>query len=168
MMLEERNVTEILNSALSDKFKHLWYLVGNTPMLELQYTYKGQPGRIFVKCEHYNLTGSVKDRMALYIISKAYKSGAIKPGNVIVEATSGNTGISFAAIGKALGHDVIIMMPDWLSQERKDIIRSLGAKIHLVSRSEGGFLGSIRLSEALADVSDIYFLPKQFENKYNA
>jgi len=142
--------------------------VGNTPMLELNFTYKGKPGRVFVKCENYNLTGSVKDRMALYILYQAYQNGHIKPTDTIVEATSGNTGISFSAIGKALGHEVIIIMPDWLSKERKDIITSMGAKIHLVSKAEGGFLGSILLSEQLANASDRFFLPKQFENEYNA
>jgi len=157
-----------LDKVITDKFANLWHLVGNTPMLELNFTYKGKPGRVFVKCENYNLTGSVKDRMALYILYQAYQNGHIKPTDTIVEATSGNTGISFSAIGKALGHEVIIIMPDWLSKERKDIITSMGAKIHLVSKAEGGFLGSILLSEQLANASDRFFLPKQFENEYNA
>src|ERR1700761_5180985 len=161
---------EIANSGVGfdEKFRHLWHLVGNTPMLELKYIYNGIAGRIFVKCEHYNLTGSVKDRMALYILYQAYKHNKINPTDIIVEATSGNTGIAFAAIGKALGHEVIIIMPDWSSRERMDIIKSLGAKIHLISKTEGGFLGSIKLSEQMAASSDKYFLPKQFENNYNA
>jgi cysteine synthase A len=161
-------VNPVFDKVVAEKFANLWHLIGNTPMLELSFTYKGKPGRIFVKCENYNLTGSVKDRMALYILYQAYKNGQIKPTDTIVEATSGNTGISFSAIGKALGHEVIIIMPDWLSKERKDIITSMGAKIHLVSKAEGGFLGSILLSEQLANASDRFFLPKQFENQYNA
>ena len=157
-----------LSQSLEKKFQDLWHLVGNTPMLELHYTYQGKTGTIYVKCEHYNLTGSVKDRMALYILYQAYREGKIKPTDTIVEATSGNTGISFAAIGRALGHSVMIMMPDWLSKERQEIIKSMGAKIHLVSKSEGGFRGSIALAETLNEASDKYFLPKQFENKYNA
>ena len=157
-----------LTEKLTEKFKSLWHLVGNTPMLKLEYNYNGRPDYIYVKCEHYNLTGSIKDRMALYIMYQAYKTGTIAPENIIVEATSGNTGISFAAIGKALGHNVIIMMPNWLSKERIDIIKSLGAKIYLVSKAEGGFLGSIRLAEQMAKASGKYFLPKQFENEYNA
>lgn len=156
------------NAVSTEKFNKLWHLVGNTPMLELCYEFDGKPGRIYVKCEHYNLTGSVKDRMALHIMSEAYRKGLIKAGDVIVEATSGNTGIAFAAIGRALGHEVIIMMPDWLSKERMDIIRSLGARIELVSKQEGGFLGSIRRAEALRESSDRYFLPCQFENELNA
>ncbi|RYD93350.1 MAG: pyridoxal-phosphate dependent enzyme, partial [Sphingobacteriales bacterium] len=111
-----------LSPELDSKFKHLWHLVGNTPMLELHFVYSGRPGRIFVKCEQYNLTGSIKDRMALYILYQAYKQCRIRPGDTIIEATSGNTGIAFAAIGKALGHPVKIIMPDWLSKERIDII----------------------------------------------
>src|SRR4051812_26525235 len=102
-------------AALKSKFNDLWHMIGNTPMLAIDHTYKGNPGTIYVKCEHYNLTGSVKDRMALYIMYQAYKQQKIKPGDTIVEATSGNTGIAFAAIGKALGHPVKIIMPDWLS-----------------------------------------------------
>jgi cysteine synthase A len=142
--------------------------VGNTPMLEVHFRFRGQPGRIYVKCEHYNLTGSLKDRMALYILQKAYESGSIQPGATIVEATSGNTGIAFAAIGRALGHPVHIIMPDWLSAERVDIIRSLGAKITLVSKAQGGFLGSIKLAEELAAADKSVFLTRQFENCFNA
>ena len=154
-------------SMVDQRFGELWNLVGNTPMLKLEYQFKGRPGYIFVKCEHYNLTGSVKDRMALYIMKQAYLQGLIKPDDIIVEATSGNTGIAFSAIGRALGHKVIIMMPNWLSKERQDIIKSFGATIRLVSKEEGGFLGSIRLAEDLQQNSDQYFLPRQFENEYN-
>jgi cysteine synthase A len=152
---------------MEKKFQDLWYLVGNTPMLKLQYIYKGKPGEIYVKCEHYNLTGSVKDRMALYILYKAYKNGNIASGDTIIEATSGNTGIAFAAIGRALGHNVKIIMPNWLSKERIDIIKSMGAEVLLISKEQGGFLGSIKLSEELAADGGV-FLPKQFENLYNA
>jgi cysteine synthase A len=153
---------------MADKFSHLWHLVGNTPMLELQYHYRGNPGRIYVKCEHYNLTGSIKDRMALYILQKAYENQTLRCHHTIVEASSGNTGIAFSAIGKALGHEVIVIMPDWLSQERVDIIRSMGARVTLVSQLQGGFLGSIALAEQMAGGSNRFFLPRQFENQYNA
>lgn len=154
---------------LENKFRHLWQLVGNTPMLEIVYRYKNQePRSVFVKCEHYNLTGSIKDRMALYILQQAYANKSIQPGDIIVEATSGNTGISFCAIGRALGHEVTIIMPDWLSKERKDIIKSFGAEEILVSKEEGGFLGSIARSESLAQANEHVFLPRQFENAYNA
>lgn len=164
MLLEEvkRSATDI-----SAQLQHLWHLVGNTPMLELKYTYKNKQGRIFVKCENYNLTGSIKDRMALYILNQAYKNHSIQPTDEIIEATSGNTGISFAAIGKALGHQVKIIMPNWLSKERMDIIKSLGAEVIPISKEQGGFLGSIKLSLELAEKGNV-FLPKQFDNLYNA
>lgn len=152
---------------LDNKFRHLWQLVGNTPMLELVYRYKGKVRKIYVKAEHYNLTGSIKDRMALYILQQAYTEGKITPEDIIVEATSGNTGIAFSAIGRALGHDVRIIMPSWLSKERMDIIRSLGAEVILVSKEEGGFLGSIAMSHKMAANNDHIFLPRQFENEYN-
>jgi cysteine synthase A len=152
---------------LRNKLEHLWNMVGNTPLLEISYRYKGECRKVYVKCEHYNLTGSIKDRMALYILQKAYEHNLIKQGDVIVEATSGNTGIAFSAIGKALGHNVKIIMPNWLSKERVDIIQSLGAEVILISKEEGGFLGSIRLSEQMAREDNTIFLPKQFENLYN-
>ncbi|MGY0037984.1 PLP-dependent cysteine synthase family protein [Pedobacter sp. NJ-S-72] len=120
-----------------------------------------------MKCEHYNLTGSIKDRIALFTLYHAYKNGMIKPGDEIIEATSGNTGIAFAAIGKAMGHPVKIIMPDWLSKERIDIIKSLGAEVVLVSKEQGGFLGSIKLAEDMALENDHTFLPRQFENTDN-
>ena len=156
-----------LTEGLASKFEHLWHLVGNTPMLALHYTYKGKAGRIYVKCEHYNLTGSIKDRIALFTLYNAYKECKIKPGDQIIEATSGNTGIAFAAIGKAMGHPVKIIMPNWLSKERIDIIKSLGAEVVLISKEQGGFLGSIKLAETMAATNSHTFLPRQFENVDN-
>jgi len=160
--------TRNLDPVLQNRFRHLWDLIGDTPMLEISYRYKNKISSIYVKCEHYNLTGSIKDRMALYILEQAYKHGNINPGDTIVEATSGNTGIAFSAIGKALGHCVKIIMPDWLSKERIDIIKSLGTEVILISKEEGGFLGSISLSEKMAKEDPSVFLPRQFENIYNA
>ena len=157
-----------MKTKLENKFNHLWRLIGNTPMIEIVYRYKNVVNKVYVKCEHYNLTGSIKDRMALYILQQAYRSGKIKSQDVIVEATSGNTGIAFSAIGKALGHEVRIIMPDWLSRERINIIESLGAEVILISKEQGGFLGSIALSEKMALSDPSVFLPRQFENTYNA
>ena len=164
-LMETKNLN--INSGHKNKFNHLWNLVGNTPMLEIAYVYRGKIRKVYVKCEHYNLTGSIKDRMALYILQKAYENNLIKQGDIIVEATSGNTGISFSAIGKALGHDVKIIMPDWLSKERVEIIKSLGAEVILVSKAQGGFLGSIEKSRQMSNNDNRVFLPKQFENLYN-
>lgn len=150
------------------RFRGLKNMVGNTPLIAIHLRYRGEPRTIYAKAENLNLTGSIKDRMALHILRKAVHGGVLKPGGCIVEATSGNTGISFSAVGRALGHPVRIFMPDWMSQERKDLIRSFGSEVRLVSREEGGFLGSIALAEAFAQATPDAFLPRQFSNDENA
>ncbi|HZX62669.1 MAG TPA: PLP-dependent cysteine synthase family protein [Bacteroidales bacterium] len=162
------NFATTANTIFKLQFKHIWQLIGNSPLLVIYFLYKGKKRVIYAKAEHYNITGSIKDRMALYILEKAYAEGRIKKGDTIVEATSGNTGIAFAAIGRALGHPVRIIMPDWMSRERVDIIRSLGAQIIPVSKEQGGFLGSIRISEEIAAGEPNIFLPQQFSNIANA
>lgn len=151
----------------SSKFGDLKDLIGNTPLLEIRCLFKGKERVVYAKAEHLNLTGSIKDRMAFHILKKAYEKKTIKPGDTIAEATSGNTGISFAAIGRALGHDVVVFMPDWMSQERVSLIKSLGAEIVLVSGAAGGFIGSIRMAEELAASNPRVFLPSQFANEAN-
>jgi cysteine synthase len=151
----------------TERFRSLGTLVGNTPLLAIHFRFRGQRRVIYAKAEHLNLTGSIKDRMALYILRAAYREGRIKPGDRIAEATSGNTGISFAAFGRALGHAVTIFMPDWMSRERVLLIGSLGAEIVPVSREQGGFLGSIQLSEQLCRDEPRVFLPCQFANEAN-
>src|SRR5687768_14175107 len=142
-------------------------LVGNTPLLAIHYRRSGKARTVYAKSEQLNLTGSIKDRMALHILEQAYRDGRLAPGDTIAEATSGNTGISFAAIGRALHHPVTIFMPDWMSRERKDLIASFGATIVPVSRAEGGFLGSIRLAQEMAAANPRVFLPSQFSNQSN-
>jgi cysteine synthase A len=149
------------------RLKGLSSLVGNTPLLEISLRYKGEVRRIYAKAEFLNMTGSIKDRMAFHIMEKAYARETLKEGDTIVEATSGNTGISFSALGRALGHQVKIFMPDWLSTERINLIRSLGADIHLVSKEQGGFLGSIEMAKDLSDCEDCVYLPSQFSNDDN-
>ena len=150
-----------------ERFRGLRGMVGNTPLLALRLRVRGEPRVVYAKAEHLNLTGSIKDRMALYILERAYREGHIRAGDLIAEATSGNTGIAFAAIGRALGHDVQIFMPDWMSQERVSLIRSFGARIRPVSHAEGGFIGSIRLCEELQRSEPNVFLPRQFSNEAN-
>ncbi|HQZ17774.1 MAG TPA: cysteine synthase family protein [Vicinamibacteria bacterium] len=150
------------------RFRGLKNMVGNTPLIAIHLLYRGERRTIYAKAENLNLTGSIKDRMALHILRKAAHGGILKPGAYIAEATSGNTGISFSAVGRALGHPVRIFMPDWMSQERKDLLRSFGSEIQLVSREEGGFLGSIALAEAFAKATPGAFLPRQFSNDENA
>lgn len=149
------------------RLKALSALIGRTPLLSIRLRFRGKERVIHAKAEHYNLTGSIKDRMALSILACAYRSGALQPGDTIAEATSGNAGIALTALGRALGHPVEIFMPDWMSGERKNLLRSLGANLNLLSREEGGFLGAIAATEALsADRQDV-FLPCQFSNLDN-
>jgi cysteine synthase A len=159
--------TAAVNLAASQRFAALHRLVGNTPLLAIDFLYKHEPRVLYAKQESLNFTGSIKDRMALFIMERAYRTGAISPGHRIAEATSGNTGISFSAIGRSLGHPVTIYMPDWMSSERISLIASFGASIVLVSRAEGGFLGSIKQSEDLAAADPTVFLPCQFSNEAN-
>ncbi len=156
------------NETIKNRLNGLGHWVGNTPLLAIDFTFDGQPRVLYAKAENMNMTGSIKDRMAYHIIRRGYERGTLRPGATIVEATSGNTGIAFSAIGRALGHPVTIFMPDWMSQERKDLIRSLGAQVRLVSKEQGGFLGSIRLSEEYAASLESSFLPRQFSNLDNA
>ena len=151
----------------TQRLQGLRRLIGNTPLLAIDYRWRGRARTIYAKCEQLNLTGSIKDRMALHIVDEAIRDGRLRPGGIIVEATSGNTGISFAAIGRAFGHPVTIFMPDWMSRERRDLIASFGATIVPVSRDEGGFLGCIARVEAMAGENPSVFLPSQFSNDAN-
>ena len=153
-----------MGSATEKKYQSLNHLIGNTPLLDIKLRWRGEVRRVFAKAEHMNMTGSIKDRMALHILKRAYAEGRLGPGDMIVEATSGNTGISFAGIGRALGHPVMIFMPDWMSRERVDLIQSLGATIRPVTRDEGGCIGSIKMAEKLAAECGNGFLPDQFSN----
>jgi cysteine synthase A len=156
-----------LDLLTSARFRALERLIGNTPLLAIEYEFQGRTRTIYAKSEQMNLTGSIKDRMALHILKKAYAEDGIRPGDTIVEATSGNTGISFSALGRALGHPVTIFMPNWMSRERMDLIHSLGANVIPVSKAQGGFLGSIRMAEEMAQSRDDVFLPRQFSNDAN-
>jgi cysteine synthase len=166
-MMDRKVILTPLSPA--DRLRGLRVLVGNTPLLAVDFSVdQGEPRRVYAKAENLNLTGSIKDRMALHILRRARESGELEPGGLIVEATSGNTGISFCAVGRALGHPVTIFMPDWMSAERIALIRSFGATIRLVSAKEDGFLGSIALAEELAAATPGAFLPRQFANEENS
>ncbi len=141
-------------------------LIGNTPMIKINYEYEGKKGSIYSKLEYYNYSGSIKDRIALYIIQNEKENGNLKDGQAIVEVTSGNTGISFSAIGALFGHDVHIFMPDWVSLERRNLIEMYGAHVHLVSKEEGGFKRALELAEEFAIKNDA-FRPLQFDNPLN-
>lgn len=156
-----------MTNEVSQKLESLSKLIGNTNLIKINFNYKGEPMSIFAKAEHTNFSGSIKDRIALHIMKKAYESGEITPDSQVVEATSGNTGIAFTAVSTYLGHSVVIYMPDWMSIERINLMRSFGANIRLVSHEEGGFIGSIEMTKEHAKKYPNVFLPCQFENEDN-
>lgn len=151
-----------------NKLKTLNKLIGNTPLIEVNFKYKNHNLKIYSKIEYYNYTGSIKDRVAHYMIKRAYIENELSINDIIVEATSGNTGISFAALGTYLNHPVHIYMPEWLSSERKNILKSFNAELHLVTKAEGGFKKCISITEELKSKNKNIFLPRQFSNKDNA
>lgn len=141
-------------------------LIGNTPLIKIKAKYKEKIINVYIKLEYYNYTGSIKDRLAYYIINRAIKDGSLKEHQPIVEATSGNTGISFASIGAYFKHEVHIFMPDWASEERIRLMELYGAKVYLVSKEDGGFKEAIRKADTLAKKIN-GFRPNQFDNPLN-
>ena len=140
-------------------------LVGKTPVLKVNGLVDENSAEVYVKLEKFNPGGSVKDRAALGMIEKAEKEGLLKPGVTIVEPTSGNTGIGLAMIGKLKGYKVIIIMPETMSKERRDLIKAYGAELVLIEGSKG-MKGAIE--KALEyEKQGGYFIPQQFENIAN-
>lgn len=160
-------MAEPVKSSTLRSIESLAALVGQTPLIEIRYRRNGVPSRLFAKFEIMNMTGSVKDRMALHILRRAQQRGELQEGDVICEATSGNTGISFAAIGRALGHRVRIYMPDWMSAERVQLMHSLGAEVVPVSKAQGGFVGAVAMTREYAAENERVYLPRQFDNPDN-
>ena len=140
--------------------------IGNTPMIKINYEYEGKKSYVYTKLEYYNLSGSIKDRIAFYIINNGKKRGALKEGQTIVEATSGNTGIAIAALGSYYKHPVVIFMPDWASTERIKLMKSYGAKVILFSKEEGGFVRCVNEAKKYAKENNA-FLANQFANQDN-
>ena len=141
-------------------------VIGNTPMINMTYRYKGKENNIYVKLEMFNITGSIKDRVAYYIIKNAKERSILKENMPIIEATSGNTGISLAALGAYYHHPVYIFMPDWASKERMELMKLYGANITLISKEEGGFIKCVEEAKTLANKLN-GFLANQFENEDN-
>ena len=142
-------------------------MIGRTPLVELRLRWRGRPRRIFAKVESFNLTGSIKDRMAAWVLAEGWERGAWRPGHTIVEASSGNTAIALAALGRALGSPVRIYMPGWMSTERVQILSAFGAHLVSVSAAEGGFLGSIDRAARFGVERPDVFHPDQFANQAN-
>ena len=144
-----------------DKLIELSRLIGHTPMIVITYKYKNQIKKIFAKAEWYNLSGSIKDRVALSIYHDAYDSGLLKSGQTICETTSGNMGISLACLGAYLGHKVIVCMPKSMSEERKKLLKLYGAELVLLDSFEECFEKAKEYQKQGA------FLSLQFENEAN-
>lgn len=146
--------------------KDIFDLIGNTPVVKLQNLVNPDMAQVYVKLEKYNLSGSVKDRAALAMIQEAQKCKALKKDSIILEPTSGNTGIALAMIGKLSGLKVCIVMPDTMSKERRDLIAAYGAEL-ILTDGKDGMSGAIKKAQELANSDERYFIPQQFENKAN-
>ena len=147
-------------------YNNIIELIGNTPVIKLNSFNNEDVANIYVKLEKYNIGGSVKDRAALGMIEEAEKQGILKPNSVIIEPTSGNTGISLAMIGRSKGYKVIIIMPETMSVERRNIIKAFGAELILTEGAKG-MKGAIEEAERIASENSNYFLPQQFNNYAN-
>lgn len=139
-------------------------LIGNTPLLKLTSLEKEGRADIYVKVEKNNLAGSIKDRIALYMIEEAEKAGKIKPGDTIVEPTSGNTGVALAALAAAKGYKLILIMPASMSKEREQLAKAYGAEV--IRTTENALQGSVDKAKELAE-KEGYFFPDQFSNPAN-
>ena len=154
---------------MANIYKGTLGLIGNTPLVEVENIEKklGLEARIFVKLECFNPAGSVKDRAAMAMIEDAEKKGLLKPGSVIIEPTSGNTGIGLAAIAAVKGYRVILTMPETMSVERRNILKAYGAEIVLTD-GKAGMNGAVRKAQELAQEMPGSFIAGQFENPANA
>ncbi|CBZ02023.1 cysteine synthase A [Clostridium botulinum] len=142
-------------------------LIGNTPMFKLNNMQEENMADVYVKLEKFNPGGSIKDRAALGMIEEGEKMGKIRPGDIIVEPTSGNTGIGLAMVGRLKGYKVIIVMPDSMSIERRNMIKAYGAELVLTEGNKG-MTGAIEKAEELARDKKGYFIPQQFSNRANS
>lgn len=153
---------------MSKIYKSADQLIGNTPLVELTNIEKelGLEAKILAKLEYFNPAGSVKDRIAKAMIDDAEKSGKLKPGSVIIEPTSGNTGIGLASVAAARGYRIIIVMPETMSVERRQLMAAYGAELVLTEGAKG-MKGAIAKAQELADETENSFIPGQFVNEAN-
>ncbi|SHF23098.1 cysteine synthase A [Thermoanaerobacter uzonensis DSM 18761] len=145
---------------------NVFELIGKTPVVKLNKIVEKEWAEIYLKLEFFNPGGSVKDRVAFSMIEKAEKEGKLKKGSVIIEPTSGNTGIGLAMVGAAKGYKVIIVMPDTMSMERRMLLTAYGAEV-VLTPGKFGMEGAIKKAEELVRQNKNYFMPQQFENFAN-
>ena len=153
---------------MSNIYKSADQLIGRTPLLELSHieAAEGLKARVLAKLEYFNPAGSVKDRVAKAMIDDAEARGLLKPGSTIIEPTSGNTGIGLAAVAAARGYDIIIVMPETMSVERRQLMKAYGAKLVLTEGAKG-MKGAIAKAEELSKEIENSFIPGQFDNPAN-
>jgi len=158
MGIEEKTTLKIANNATE--------LIGNTPLVRLNRVTEGAAATVAAKLEFYNPAHSVKDRIGVAMIDAAEKAGKINKDTIIVEPTSGNTGIALAMVCAARGYKCVLIMPDTMSKERRMLLRAYGADLILTPGSEG-MGGAIRKANEIVESDPRYFLPQQFENPAN-
>lgn len=151
---------------MSRLVQNVTQLIGGTPLVQLRRVVPEGSAEIYVKLEYQNPGASVKDRIAISMIETAQREGRIKPGDTLIEPTSGNTGIGLAMVAAALGYKAILVMPETMSMERRNLLRAYGAKLVLTPGSEG-MKGAIRRAEQLAAENPSYYMPQQFKNQAN-
>lgn len=151
---------------MSKIYKSITELIGNTPIVELSKINEDLKNKLFGKVEYFNPGGSVKDRIALAMIEDAENKGALKPGAVIVEPTSGNTGIGLAMVGASKGYKVILTMPETMSVERRNLLKAYGAEV-VLTEGPKGMKGAIAKALEIAAETPNSFIPSQFENMAN-
>ncbi|MGI6128299.1 MAG: PLP-dependent cysteine synthase family protein, partial [Planifilum sp.] len=138
-------------------------LIGQTPLVKLNRIIGKTDADVYLKLEFFNPGGSVKDRIALSMIEEAEKEGRLKPGDTIVEPTSGNTGIGLAMVAAAKGYRTLLVMPDTMSMERRNLLRAYGAELVLTPGAEG-MRGAVAKAEEIVRENPGYFMPQQFKN----
>lgn len=151
---------------MAGTFQQVTQLIGNTPMAKLAALVNEDSAEVIAKLEMWNPGGSIKDRIALMMVEKAEQSGILKPGGVIIEATSGNTGIGLAMVAASRGYRIILVMPETMSQERRAILEAYGAELVLTPGAEG-MVGSVNRAEEIVAANPGYFMARQFENPAN-
>jgi len=152
---------------MSRIYENLADTFGNTPLVKLPRLAKGLPGTVAVKMESFNPAGSVKDRIGIAMIEAAEREGRLRPGSVIIEPTSGNTGIALAFVAAAKGYPLILVMPDTMTIERRNLLKAYGAQVILTPGAEAMKGAIAKANEIRASDSAKYFMPQQFENPAN-